>query len=258
MFFKLIAVISIFTFSKLGVSEEITTNNQLINSADQIQLQKKEEDFDILLETWVLTYEGDDGVEQQSIMTLTNYFLENGTEAVKGLFYRDAMGKGEGIACKKIRSEELKVSLNSDYFCQVSDTKPIFQMVFKVSDNTIIGAFSEGDNINEASNNLLQSNFSMTGVREEIGYDEENNELLLPVVKYKEAHYRVILEQKDDFIFVKEAQPTLRKMDGKEAVYDEKTSELVIPKVKYQGSNYKATFKDKGGVKFLFKEGLPI
>lgn len=258
MFFKLIVVISIFTFSKFGVSEEITTNTSLIHSADQIQLQKKKEDFDVLLETWALTYEGDDGVKQQSIMTLTAYFSENGTEGLKGLFYRDEIGKGEAVACKKIRSEDLKISLNSDYFCQVSDTKPIFQIGFKILDNTIIGVFSEGDNINEASNNLLQSELSITGVREEIGYDEEKNELLLPVVKYKDSHYKVILEQKDDFIVVKEAQPTLRKMDGKEAVYDEKTSELVIPKVKYQGANYKATLKDKGDLKFLFEEGSQI
>jgi hypothetical protein len=258
MFFKLVVVISIFTFSKLGVSEEITTNTSLINSADQIQLQKKKEDFDILLETWALTYEGEDGVKQQSIMTLTAYFSENGTEGLKGLFYRDEIGKGEAVACKKIKSEEVKDSLNGDYLCQVSDTKPIFQIGFKILDNAIIGIFSGGDNINEASNNLLQSNFSITGIREEIGYDDEKNELLLPVVKYKDTNYRVILEQKDDFIFVKEAQPTLRKMDGKEAVYDDKTLELVIPNVKYQGSSYKATFDDKGELKFLFKEGLPI
>lgn len=148
-----------------------------------------------------------------SKMELTKFVNNNGEELVTGLFYRGMEEEGKFIACMKM-DDLVETNTHKDYMCMTIDENspfnpsfPIFHIVFKISDDKITsGTFAIGEDIIETGFIIASNNSPFTGFREgstvsEPSYDEIKKELNIPVINYQGSKYRVILENKGDFIF---------------------------------------------------------
>ena len=190
--------------------------------------QKSRQDLEVLFNTsWEFSYSLD-GAQHVSKMDLSDNIStsSDGTEGVKGSFFRDVNGGNtDGVACLFVGDEpDLGGFLGINYLCAVQGS-PFLSFGFKISGDSIVnGIFASGTSAEEMAIDLVTNQAPMTGFRigsngsgtipvipqaSEASYDDTTNELIIPVVNYRGAKYRVILQDTGNLVFtIKDAVPS--------------------------------------------------
>ncbi len=223
IFFKVAVTMSVFSLPSIGASSEVSSQlldevHKSINEIANDNLfysskasQKSKQEFDALIDTsWELSYSLG-GISYNSKMELADYNNTN-MEWVEGRFYRDKNEtRSDEVACLRVPAK-ITNGLNIDYTCTVIGSN-IIVIGFRILGGGIRnGVVSSGGTAEEAGTNLVRNNFPLTGhlindpIKEEPApgeavFNEERNELVIPIVNYKGGKFRVILQDSGNFVF---------------------------------------------------------
>lgn len=237
-FFKIALIMSFFSLPSLGSADDassIQLLEEIVGNVDKIVndgaykspkvSQKSRQDLEVLLNTsWEMSYSLG-GTARVSKMELSDNIEPNDNDGeVPGVFFRDVNGEsGDGVICLFVGDEPDLAILSIDFLCPVRGA-PFLLFGFKISDNNITkGIFASGNTAMEVSTNLVLNSAPMTGCRidgtaagcktppppaSEASYNDRTNELIIPVVNYNGAKYRVILQDNGNLAFtLKDAVP---------------------------------------------------
>ncbi len=183
-------------------------------------MAKGKPELEKIFGTWFFSYTFD-GVKHTDKLVIDDFFeSESGTISATGTLFLNKEGDGQLMLCRELSSDSASF-LGSDYEClSGSDDTFYHDYVFKISGDTVTnGFYGEGATTAEVVMSSNSKNHSITGSRgsepppetsgnNEANFNENSNELVIPVVNYRGSKYRVILQNNGDFLFsIKDAQP---------------------------------------------------
>jgi len=234
---KIAVTMSVFSLPGLSTADEVSSIQVLEEIRENISktvndrasyspkaLQKSRQDLEVLSNTsWELTYSLD-GVSHVSKIEISDNIRASNdgeSEGIIGTFFSDVNGgSGDEVACLFVGDDpEVESLIGIDYLCAASSS-PLTSFGFKISgDSMTNGIVGFGNTIEELAISLAMK-APMTGSRiggpiiedsigdSEASYDDATNELIIPVVNYKGAKYRVILQDTGNLVFtLKDAVP---------------------------------------------------
>lgn len=167
------------------------------------RLPKSRDHINAIMGTWIVSYSiGSSSYTDKFILDDT-YTGSNGTITGKGLHYSNQNGVGNMILCSYSPIE----SINIDYLCVTKDSF-LQGFAFSFSNNTLTtGFYAIGATTDDIVLDIALKRHPLTGYRvlsqnlSEPIFDDTNNQLIIPSVKYHSDNYRVILKKQDDWTF---------------------------------------------------------
>ncbi len=202
---------------KQRIIEELNRND--LKQEPQLMAKGKPE-LEKIFGTWFFSYTFD-GVKHTDKLVIDDFFQpDDGDVVASGKLFLNNEGDGGVMICSEL-PPELVSFYGSDYDClSGSDDTSYHTYNFRISGDTVTnGFYGEGDTIEDMSMSINSKNHSITGSRgseppstengeNEANFNENSNELIIPVVNYRGSKYRVILQNNGDFLFsIKDAQP---------------------------------------------------
>ena len=203
---------------------ELADNQRIIEELKSHDLKqeyqlmaKGKPELEKIFGTWFFSYTFD-GVKHTDKLVINDFFeFEDGEIRATGTLFLNNEGDGQVMVCSELSSDSATF-FGSDYDCSAGSKDTFFHdYVFRISGDSVTnGFYGEGKTTMDVSRSSTSKNHSITGSRgsepppetSEANFNENSNELVIPVVNYRGSKYRVILQNNGDFLFsIKDAQP---------------------------------------------------
>jgi hypothetical protein len=212
---------------------EQLTINKLVNNQKIIEGLKRNElkqeyqptakgkpELEKIFGTWFFSYTLNGSKHTDKLIIDDFYEAESGKVYARGTLFLNNEGAGQVVLCSELPSEFVSF-FGTDYDCSAGSDETFWQGYnFRISGDTVTnGFYGKGDTIDNMTLSIWSKNHSITGARgsepppedgdnNEANFNENSNELIIPVVNYRGGKFRVILQNKGDFLFsIKDAKP---------------------------------------------------
>ncbi len=279
LIFKTALLINLLTLSSISFSNETTQEKLIARLTDALKtssqfednhwaiIQKSKQDTESIFGSWYLLYSSG-SITYTAKVILEEYRLSaDGSDMVRGRFYRDENSAEREIYC--IEDDfDFGRGYDTNYWCMTSDKRTPYRVLsLQFLENTVKGILSLGETLDEASAGLNFSNNHVSGYSASglpfffTTYDDDNDEIHIPVLNYKGAKYKLVLKHIGDLQF------TIQSIEGSsgvgegevglDATYDDNNGELLIPMVEYKDARYSAVLTNIGDFVFTLKNIYP-